>query len=107
LKRQYRFFLKNFGKIRLISEKYRKHKISYSFISATSLLLDSENFLRCCPFWKVKNYCEAFDEKIQSTLKKIVNIKLSSNSWNQVSLPLDFGGLGIRIDRRTLSGSWS
>jgi hypothetical protein len=64
-------------------------------------------FLRCCPFWKIKNYCEAFDEKIQSTLKQILNIKLSSNSWNQVSLPLDFGGLGIRIDRRTLSGSWS
>jgi uncharacterized protein with PQ loop repeat len=37
-------------------------------------------FLRCCAFWKVKNYCEAFDEKIQSTLKKILNIILSSNS---------------------------
>jgi hypothetical protein len=38
LQRQYRFFLKNFCKIRLISEKYRKHKISYSFISLLSLL---------------------------------------------------------------------
>jgi hypothetical protein len=53
-------------------------------------------FLCCCPFWKFKNYCKAFDEKIQSTLEKILNIKLSSNSWNQASLQLDFGGLGIR-----------
>jgi hypothetical protein len=52
-------------------------------------------FLRCCPFWKFKNYCKAFDAQIQSTLEKILNIKLSSNSWNQASLPLDFGGLGI------------
>jgi hypothetical protein len=22
-------------------------------------------FLRCYPFWKFKNYCKAFDEKIQ------------------------------------------
>jgi hypothetical protein len=28
-------------------------------------------FLRCCPFWKFKNYCKTFDEKIQSTLEKI------------------------------------
>jgi hypothetical protein len=35
-------FFNNFGKIRLISEKYQKQKISYGLISAASLPMDSE-----------------------------------------------------------------
>jgi hypothetical protein len=35
-------------------------------------------------------------KKFNQPWKKLLNIKLSSNSWNQASLPLDFDGLGIR-----------
>jgi hypothetical protein len=69
-----------------ILEKYRKHKTSYGhmalFLLRHCLWIPKLNyFLRCCPFWKFKNYCKAFDEKIQSTLEKILNIKLSLYSW--------------------------
>ena len=36
------------------------------------------------------------DDSFRSTLEAITNVKLDEFSWNQGSLPLAFGGLGIR-----------
>lgn len=53
-------------------------------------------YLRCCPFWKFNSTCETFDTTIRSVLENIINIKFSLSSWQQASLPIAFGGLGIR-----------
>ena len=37
-----------------------------------------------------------YDLEIQNTLKKILNVQLTTRLWEQCSLPVKFGGLGIR-----------
>ena len=39
---------------------------------------------------------EQYDLEIQNTLKKILNVQLTIRLWEQCSLPVKFGGLGIR-----------
>ena len=39
---------------------------------------------------------EQYDLEIQNTLKKILNVQLTTRLWEQCSLPVKFGGLGIR-----------
>ena len=39
---------------------------------------------------------EQYDLEIQNTLKKILNVQLTTRLWKQCSLPVKFGGLGIR-----------
>ena len=39
---------------------------------------------------------EQYDLEIQNTLKKILNVLLTTRLWEQCSLPVKFGGLGIR-----------
>ncbi|XP_037044233.1 uncharacterized protein LOC119080104 [Bradysia coprophila] len=38
----------------------------------------------------------AVDEIFRSTLEAIANVKMSDFSWDQASLPLSFGGIGVR-----------
>lgn len=40
--------------------------------------------------------CKSFDTAIKLVLEKIINIKFSQSSWDQASLPVACGGLGIR-----------
>jgi hypothetical protein len=37
-----------------------------------------------------------YDETLRSTLGLLVNVELSQTAWEQASLPINFGGLGIR-----------
>ena len=53
-------------------------------------------YMRCCPFWKFFSFCESFDSSIRSVLENMINIKFTTSSWKQASLPIIFGGLGIR-----------
>ncbi|XP_061708509.1 uncharacterized protein LOC133518810 [Cydia pomonella] len=52
--------------------------------------------LRCCPFWEHQNLLSPIDDLIKISLETILNIQLSEPSWSQASLPIRFGGLGIR-----------
>ena len=38
----------------------------------------------------------AYDELLKSTLSKTLNIHLSDSDWVQASLPVRWGGLGVR-----------
>ena len=39
---------------------------------------------------------EKFDKVLQESLQTILNTKLDESSWNQASLPVTFGGIGVR-----------
>lgn len=53
-------------------------------------------FLRCTPLFKFKTLLTNMDLKIKQTLEAVINIKFSEQTWNQCSLPVKFGGIGIR-----------
>jgi hypothetical protein len=50
------------------------------------------NFLlRTTPFWKFSNYVNSIDSSLL-----LLNLRLTDLQWCQSSLPIRFGGLGIR-----------
>lgn len=73
------------------------HTWAYMYILRHCLWIPKFNYyMRCCPFWKYDNICESFDNSIKLILENLINIKLTPSSWIQASLPIAFGGLGIR-----------
>lgn len=53
-------------------------------------------FLRCSPIWKFHNILNNIDNVLKNFLSKLLNINLDENMFIQASLPIRFGGLGIR-----------
>ena len=53
-------------------------------------------FLRTAPCYTDSDSIQKFDQTLHSTLQKILNVKLDDNAWDQASLPIRSGGLGIR-----------
>jgi hypothetical protein len=58
------------------------------------LFIPKFNFLlrRTTLFWKFSNYVNSVD----SSLERILNLRLTDLQWCQSTLPIKFGGLGIR-----------
>jgi hypothetical protein len=52
--------------------------------------------LRTIPFWKFSNYVNSIDSSLKSSFEKILNLRLTDLQWCQSTLPIRFGGLGIR-----------
>lgn len=52
--------------------------------------------LRCSPLWKFADLLREMDLQLKSALENIINVQLSNTQWLQASLPVNFGGLGIR-----------
>jgi hypothetical protein len=57
------------------------------------------HLLRCSPTWKVPHLLEEFDRVTRSGLEAITNVSIDDTSWEQSSLPVSRGGLGIRSSR--------
>ena len=53
-------------------------------------------FLRCAPMWKKPELLTAYDCILKSGLESILNCNFSNQSWTQATLPVRFGGLGVR-----------
>ena len=53
-------------------------------------------FLRTAPFFKYQTILELYNDSMRDILEKILNIKLEDKAWQQSSLPVALGGLGIR-----------
>lgn len=53
--------------------------------------------LRCCPLFKSINKIKSMDKKIKTTLENILNIELKGIGEKQCFLPINFGGIGIRL----------
>jgi hypothetical protein len=52
--------------------------------------------LRTTPFWKFYSYVNLIDSFLKSSLERILNLRLTDLQWCQSTLPIRFGGLGIR-----------
>jgi hypothetical protein len=52
--------------------------------------------LRTTPFWKFSIYVNSTDSSLKSSLERILNLRLTDLQWWQSTLPIRFGGLGIR-----------
>lgn len=52
--------------------------------------------VRSSPFWKHPSLTSKLDDSIQNILSLVLNIPLDDQAWAQASLPIRFGGLGIR-----------
>ena len=67
------------------------------FILRNCLAIPKLTYLiRTSPSWKFENFTSAFDKEIKDILETILNIDLNSQQWTQATLPISFGGLGIR-----------
>jgi hypothetical protein len=68
-----------------------------SAFSNGSFFIPKFNFLlRTTPFWKFSNYVNSIDSSLKSCLERILNLRLTDLQWRQSTLPIRFGGLGIR-----------
>ena len=54
-------------------------------------------FLRTAPCFLKSIILDGFDTIVKETLVNILNIKISQSSYVQATLPVTFGGLGIRL----------
>lgn len=52
--------------------------------------------IRASPLWKFENLLDILDSKLQTILSKLLNVNFDCNSWTQATLPVRWGGLGIR-----------
>lgn len=53
--------------------------------------------LRSCPAWYFQSVVDLVDSTLKNTMTKILNLRFDSNGWAQATLPISFGGLGIRL----------
>ena len=53
-------------------------------------------FIRTTPLWLFPSLLEEFDLLLKDSLESILNIHLEANSWILATLPVSFGGLGVR-----------
>lgn len=53
-------------------------------------------FLRGNPMWKNNSGLERYDAVLQNSLESILNVQLSTRAWSESSLPIKYGGIGIR-----------
>lgn len=52
--------------------------------------------LRTNPVWQHQSFIFKIDNVIKNCLQSILNIKINEEQWQQASLPIKLGGLGIR-----------
>jgi hypothetical protein len=70
--------------------------VTYTLIK-NCLFIPKFNFLlRTTPFWKISNYVNSIDSSLKSSLERILNLRLTDLQWCESTLPIRFGGLGIR-----------
>jgi hypothetical protein len=71
--------------------EFLSRHVAYTLIK-NCLFIPKFNFLlRTTPFWKFSNY---LNSSLKSSLEKILNLRLTYLQWS--TLPIRFGGLGIR-----------
>lgn len=73
------------------------HAHSAFFLLKNCFAIPKLNYLiRSSPAWKFNNFTDSFDNLLKVTLESILNIKLEDKILTQATLPVSFGGLGIR-----------
>jgi hypothetical protein len=75
--------------------EFLSRDVAYTLIK-NCLFIAKFNFLFRTPFWKFSNYVNSTDSSLKSSLEKILNLRLTDLQCCQSTLPIRFGGLGIR-----------
>ena len=52
--------------------------------------------LRTAPCFLNTEWCMEFDDTLRKALQRILNVNMDDSMWDQCSLPVSFGGIGIR-----------
>ncbi|KAI5637191.1 hypothetical protein NE865_10088 [Phthorimaea operculella] len=55
--------------------------------------------IRTTPTWLFPEEVSVVDGAIRNTVESVINVTLDDNQWQQASLPIRYGGLGIRSIR--------
>ncbi|KAI5719795.1 hypothetical protein M8J76_014985 [Diaphorina citri] len=71
--------------------------VAYTLIKHCFYVPKFSFLLRTSPFWNFPQIVSNIDDRMMSTLEKILNLKLDGNSRTQACLPINDGGLGIRL----------
>lgn len=70
--------------------------ISYYLLRHCLMIPKMTYLLRTTAAWYCTDLLHALDEEFRATLEDICNSKFSESQWTLASLPIRFGGLGIR-----------
>jgi hypothetical protein len=70
--------------------------VAYFLLKNCLFIPKMSYFLRTCALWKFSSLLEDMDSLLKESLEYILNICLNTKQWLQATLPISFGGLGIR-----------
>lgn len=73
-----------------------QHHYAYFILKNCMAIPKLVYLLRCTPLWKFPDLLRQLDMDMKSALEKLTNVQLNHPQWVQSSLPVNFGGLGIR-----------
>lgn len=92
------FAKRKFEKLHVLINRLNLLQTHYGyFILKNCLAIPKVVYLfRCTPLWKFSDLLHQLDMEMKSALEKITNTQLDAHQWVQSSLPVNFGGLGIR-----------
>ena len=62
-------------------------------------------FIKCASTFKARETLQKYDETMKKCLESVLNVELDMDAWNQSSLQVKNGGLGIRIATDRASGN--
>jgi hypothetical protein len=92
------FTRKKFDKMFVLINRLSSLQTHYAYFILKNCLAIPKlvYLLRCTPLWKFPELLHEMDMAMKSALEKILNSELNITQWLQSSLPVNFGGLGIR-----------
>ncbi len=92
------FARRKFDKIFLLINRLSSLQSHYAYFILKNCLAIPKlvYLLRCTPLWKYQNLLHEMDIQMKSALETLVNVQMNTDQWIQSSLPVNFGGLGIR-----------
>lgn len=69
---------------------------AYCLLRSSLSIPQLSYLLRSTPCWHALGVLEEYDQILKSATEKIVNCRFSSESWDEATLPVKLGGLGLR-----------
>ncbi|XP_037034226.1 uncharacterized protein LOC119073006 [Bradysia coprophila] len=76
-------------------EKLNSHH-SYCLLRSSLSIPQLNYLLRTTPCWNALTELEEYDRTLKAAMERIVNCRFAGNSWDEATLPVKLGGLGLR-----------
>ncbi len=89
---------KKFDDLKLLLSRVHdlKYHIGYYILKHCLAIPKMTYLLRTTPCWKVGGLVKLMDLEIKNTVETLINTQLQEDKWNLSSLPVKYGGIGIR-----------